>query len=104
VGCSPIRCSCQHSSRPRLIGPLVRFFAHLILVLRSLGRTVPEEQSNDILKAYLYVLEQEGNDSLVAMYAACLREGSGEASYARFLKGEWRVSKLTACDLDRRPE
>jgi hypothetical protein len=71
----------------RLIGPLIRFFAHLILILRNLNRLVPETPANAILQAYLQILEREGNDQLVAMYAACLREGSGEESYARFLYG-----------------
>lgn len=70
---------------PRLIGPLIRFFAHLILILRNLNQPVPDTPANAILQAYLQILEREGNDHLVAMYAACLREGSGEDSYARFL-------------------
>ncbi|KAK8853177.1 hypothetical protein IAR55_003879 [Kwoniella newhampshirensis] len=71
---------------PDLIGPLIRFFAHLVLVLRTLGQTVPDTSANAIVQAYLMILEREGNDELVAMYAACLREGSGEESYARFLR------------------
>jgi nuclear pore complex protein Nup107 len=65
----------------------VRFFAHLVLVLRSLNQPVPESAANVIIEAYLSVLKSEGKDSLVAMYAACLREGNGEESYARFLRG-----------------
>jgi nuclear pore complex protein Nup107 len=65
----------------------VRFFAHLVLVMRTLSQPVPDEPANLILQAYLQVLEREGSDALVAMYAACLREGSGEESYARFLQG-----------------
>lgn len=72
----------------RLIGPLLRFYTHLVLVLRSLGRPVPDGAANIILQAYLSILEQGGDHNLVAMYAACLREGSGEESYARFLRGE----------------
>lgn len=74
------------SVAPDLIGPLVRFFTHLVLVLRSLGQDVPEDAANDIIKAYLHILERDGNDALVAAYAACLREGNGEQSYARFLR------------------
>jgi nuclear pore complex protein Nup107 len=57
-------------------------------VLRSLGQSVPDTPANAILEAYLHILEREGNDHLVAMYAACLREGNGEDSYARFLRSE----------------
>lgn len=66
----------------------MRFFAHIVLVLRSLSQPVPVAAANAIIEAYLRILEREGNDSLVAMYAACLREGSGEESYARFLRGK----------------
>ncbi|WVR00241.1 hypothetical protein IAU59_007383 [Kwoniella sp. CBS 9459] len=76
----------EASVSPELIGPLVRFFAHLVLTLRTLGQPVPDSAANSIIQAYLTILEREGNDSLVAMYAACLREGSGEESYARFLR------------------
>ena len=47
---------------------------------------MPDLAANSILQAYLKVLEMEGNDHLVAAYAACLRQGSGEESYARFLR------------------
>jgi nuclear pore complex protein Nup107 len=57
-----------------------------VLVLRSVNEPVPESAANVIIEAYLMVLKSEGNDSLVAMYAACLREGNGEESYARFLR------------------
>ncbi|WVR07722.1 hypothetical protein IAU60_004764 [Kwoniella sp. DSM 27419] len=76
----------EASVLPELIGPLVRFFAHLVLTLRTLGQNVPDSAANAILQAYLTILEREGNDQLVAMYAACLREGSGEESYARHLR------------------
>lgn len=69
----------------RLIAPLLRFFTHLALILRTLSQSVPVSAANAIIQAYLQILEREGNDKLVAMYAACLREGSGEESYARFL-------------------
>ena len=61
---------------------------HLILVLRSLGQPVPELEANAIIETYLEVLKAGGDDGLVAMYAACLREGSGEVSYANFLRSE----------------
>lgn len=69
-----------------LIAPLLRFFTHLVLVLRTLSEPVPDSAANAIIEAYLQVLERDGNDALVAPYAACLREGNGEESYARFLR------------------
>lgn len=80
-----------------LIPLLLRFFAHLVLVLRSLSVSVPTNAANAIIEAYVRVLEAEGRDELVAMYAACLREGSGEESYARFLRGELIAGRLEEC-------
>ena len=71
---------------------MIRFFTHLILVLRSLGQEVPDVDANTIIEAYLTILREAGHDSLVAMYAACLRAGSGETSYARFLLSESNMS------------
>jgi nuclear pore complex protein Nup107 len=81
----------------RLLSPLLRFFAHLVLVLRALGQSVPDDAANLILQAYVSVLQQEGNDQLVAMYAACLREGSGEQSYARFLRCKSNTISVKLC-------
>jgi nuclear pore complex protein Nup107 len=69
---------------------VVRFYVHLILILRTLNHPVPETDCNAIIEAYLDILKETGNDHLVAMYAACLREGSGEFSYARFLGSKSR--------------
>lgn len=73
----------------RSLAALVRFYVHLILTLRSLGQAVPDTDANIIIQAYLDILKETGNQNLVAMYAACLREGSGEVSYARFLRGKF---------------
>lgn len=81
----------------------MRFFAHLVLVLRTLNQPVPESAANSILEAYLSVLKSEGKDALVAMYAACLREGNGEESYARFLRGE-QLAELCSTDIRHGPE
>ena len=87
----------------RLIGPLIRFFAHLVLILRTLNQPLPDEAPNAIVQAYLQILERESNDSLVAMYAACLREGSGEESYARFLRGRSMAGQGRLADAAGKP-
>jgi hypothetical protein len=78
----------QGSIDPALYPPLIRFFAHLVLYLRLVGKTPPAEPARDILQAYLDVLEHEGKGELVAIYAGSLGERRGEESYARFLRGE----------------
>jgi len=41
----------------RTLAHLLRFFAHLILVLRELKQPLPEFAANRILEAYVQVLE-----------------------------------------------
>lgn len=104
--------SLQAAVDPALYPPLIRFFAHLVLYLRLLGKNPPIEPARDILQAYLDVLEREGKGELVAVYAGSLGERKGEESYARFLRGQllpcpglascW-TSTLTLCFPLRRP-
>lgn len=63
----------------------MRFFAHLVLLLRHLDQPLDEEQSNRIVKAYVQVLEMEGKDELVALYASELRTESAVETYAQYL-------------------
>lgn len=78
----------QDSVDPTLYPPLIRFFAHLVLYLRLVGKTPPAKPARDILQAFLDVLEREGKGELVAVYAGSLGERRGEESYARFLRGK----------------
>jgi hypothetical protein len=66
---------------------LIRFFAHLVLFLPMLDIHVDSTAANDILQAYIVILQTEGNEQLVAQYAAEMESGSAEYSYAAFLRG-----------------
>lgn len=70
---------------------IVRFFAHLILYLRLLSRPLPDVVCNSILRFYVQVLEESGEDALVAMYASSLNAESATDSYAHFLKCEFHL-------------
>jgi nuclear pore complex protein Nup107 len=48
---------------------------------------VDSTAANDILQAYIVILQTEGNEQLVAQYAAEMESGSAEYSYAAFLRG-----------------
>ena len=66
---------------------MLRFFAHLVLVLRKLEQPLPEYAANKILEAYVKVLEAHDQDeSLIAFYASHLSDASAIESYARFLQ------------------
>lgn len=78
---------------PRQYAHLVRFFAHLTLYLRLLNwKPMPDATvCNSILKAYVSILEELGEDDLVALYASSLEAESATESYAHYLKSEWAV-------------
>ncbi|KAI5475321.1 nuclear pore complex protein Nup107 [Pseudohyphozyma bogoriensis] len=73
-------------TEPETIAHLLRFFAHLILVLRLLKQPLPDYAANRILEAYVHVLEANDQDEdLIAFYASNLDSSSAIESYARFL-------------------
>lgn len=78
--------SLTSSSIGRTLAHLLRFFSHLILVLRLLKQPLPEDAANRILEAYVHVLEAHDQDeNLIAFYASNLEQQSAVESYARFL-------------------
>ncbi|GAA6003664.1 hypothetical protein JCM10207_003535 [Rhodosporidiobolus poonsookiae] len=73
-------------TEPETLAHLLRFFAHLILVLRLLKQPLPSYAANRILEAYVKVLEaNEQDESLVAFYASALEKQSAVESYAGHL-------------------
>ena len=78
-----------HPLSCRLLARLLRFYAHLVLVLRLLKQPVPAESANRILGAYVQVLEANNQpESLIAFYAATLEAESAVDSYAAFLASQ----------------
>ncbi|GAA6057632.1 hypothetical protein JCM3770_005005 [Rhodotorula araucariae] len=73
-------------TEPETLAHLLRFFSHLILVLRLLDQPLPAYAANRILEAYVQVLEAHDQDeNLIAFYASNLEQQSAVESYARFL-------------------
>lgn len=64
---------------------LIRFFAHLILFLKSIDQKVDNEASNAIIRSYVQVLEMEKKHDLIAFYVAELQQESGVETYAKYL-------------------
>ncbi|BGP49686.1 Nucleoporin nup84 [Rhodotorula kratochvilovae] len=84
-------------TEPELLAHLLRFFAHLILVLRLLDQPLPAFAANHILEAYVHVLEAHDQDeNLIAFYASNLEQQSAVESYARFLLTFGPDSDITA--------
>ncbi|SCV74874.1 BQ2448_7903 [Microbotryum intermedium] len=73
-------------TEPEALAHLLRFFTHLILVLRLLNQPLPTHPANRILEAYISVLEaNDQSESLIAFYASQLDSTSAIESYAHFL-------------------
>ncbi|KDE06383.1 hypothetical protein MVLG_03290 [Microbotryum lychnidis-dioicae p1A1 Lamole] len=73
-------------TEPEALAHLLRFFTHLILVLRLLKQPLPTHAANRILEAYISVLEaNDQSESLIAFYASQLDSTSAIESYAHFL-------------------
>ncbi|GHJ85979.1 hypothetical protein NliqN6_2381 [Naganishia liquefaciens] len=85
----------DRSQVPTIIGQiyavlLTSFFAHFILLRRLTEQEIDVDLANAAIQAYLDVLQTEQLDTLVAIYAAELREGTAEDSYASFLRSMGR--------------
>ncbi|XP_071501172.1 nuclear pore complex protein Nup107-like [Diadema antillarum] len=76
---------CETSSRPS--HHLVRFMAHLALILRALGLQTREEICTSIIEAYVKDLLADQRTELVAMYVAQLPPDLQVTWYAKFLEG-----------------
>uniref|UniRef100_T1IIX7 Nuclear pore complex protein n=1 Tax=Strigamia maritima TaxID=126957 RepID=T1IIX7_STRMM len=70
-----------------LSGHMLRFFAHLVLFFRSIGRVSKEEYANVLLEAYVKCLIDTRRIRLVASYNATLPQLLQVHWYAKFLEG-----------------
>ena len=65
---------------------MTSFFAHFVLFRRQTEQEIDVDLANAAIQAYLDVLQTGRMDTLMAVYAAELREGTAEDSYASFLR------------------
>jgi hypothetical protein len=66
---------------------LTSFLAHFVLFRRFISQDVETEVANVVIQAYIQALQSCQMGQLVAIYAAELRQGTAEDSYAAFLRG-----------------
>ncbi|XP_076371514.1 nuclear pore complex protein Nup107 isoform X3 [Tachypleus tridentatus] len=76
---------------------LIRFMVHLVLFLRTVGRSSKEELCVTVIEAFVKVLIEEGQNSLVSTYAAHLPPLLQVAWYAKFLEGIKEPSERQHC-------
>ncbi|KAL1924881.1 uncharacterized protein VTP21DRAFT_4535 [Calcarisporiella thermophila] len=65
---------------------VLRFMAHLVIYLRSIGVSLPEEDGDAIIQSYVSMLVESGKSRVVALYASKLPHDLQVHSYAKFLK------------------
>ena len=65
----------------------LRFLAHLILFFRQIGRSTKDKVEDKVLLAYVRVLIEIGDPTLVAFYTATLPQEEQITNYACYLEG-----------------
>ncbi|XP_014246029.1 nuclear pore complex protein Nup107 [Cimex lectularius] len=64
----------------------LRFITHLVLILRLLGYSTPENLGDNVIKAYVNALIPEGNVDSIAYYCSLLPEEDQIEQYAQFME------------------
>ncbi|KAL1138207.1 hypothetical protein AAG570_009898 [Ranatra chinensis] len=75
----------------------VRFLAHLVIILRLVGRSQPQELGDNVLRAYIKILVDEGEPNLVAYYVAMMPDDDQIDLYATFLESVTDSEKRIEC-------
>lgn len=65
----------------------LRFLAHLILFFRQIGRSTKDKIEDKVLLAYVRILIEIGDPTLVAFYTATLPQEEQITNYACYLEG-----------------
>lgn len=65
----------------------IRFLAHLIMFLRRIGKSCKEQIGDKVLRAYVRVLIDIGDPTLIAFYTATLPQEEQVVLYASYLEG-----------------
>lgn len=84
----------------------LRFFAHLVLFIRQIGRNHQEEIGDRIIRSYVQCLMKLGDAQLVAFYTAALPSAQQIQLYSEFIENAQDSSRrqcldeAQACGLD----
>lgn len=75
----------------------LRFLAHLILFFRQIGKSTKDKVEDKILLAYVRVLIQMGDPSLIAFYTATLPQEDQITNYASYLENVTEHEQRKKC-------
>ncbi|KAK2172581.1 hypothetical protein NP493_941g02002 [Ridgeia piscesae] len=76
---------------------LVRFMAHIVLLFRTIGKSVKEKLCIAILETYVKQLIEEHQVALIATYTATLPQDLQIECYAKFLEGVQQADDRRQC-------
>lgn len=76
----------------------LRFFAHLVLFIRQIGRNHQEEIGDRIIRAYVQCLMKLGDAQLVAFYTAALPNAQQIQLYSEFIENTQDVQRRQCLD------
>lgn len=75
----------------------LRFLAHLILFFRQIGRSTKDKVEDKVLLAYVRVLIEIGDPTLIAFYTATLPQEEQITNYARYLESVKEYEQRKRC-------
>ncbi|XP_070164902.1 LOW QUALITY PROTEIN: nuclear pore complex protein Nup107 [Polyergus mexicanus] len=75
----------------------LRFLAHLILFFRQIGRSTKDKVEDKVLLAYVRVLIEIGDPTLIAFYTATLPQEEQITNYARYLEDVKEYEQRKRC-------
>lgn len=76
----------------------LRFFAHLVLFIRQIGRNHQEEIGDRIIRSYVQCLMKLGDAQLVAFYTAALPSAQQIQLYSEFIEGVQETMRRQCLD------
>lgn len=77
---------------------ILRFFAHLVLFVRQIGKNHQEEIGDRIIRAYVQCLMKMGDTQLVAFYTAALPYAHQIQIYSEFLEDTPEAQRRTCME------
>lgn len=75
----------------------LRFLAHLILFFRQIGKSTKDKIEDKVLLAYVRVLIEMGDPTLIAFYTATLPQEDQIMNYASYLEGVKEYEQRKKC-------
>ena len=87
------KCISEENVSPQML----RFFTHIILFIRQIGRTHQEEIADKVIRSYVEFLITHGDHQLVAFYTAALPVDIQTVLFSRYLETITETASRKKC-------